>query len=125
MNETIKGFNIHTGYQWKLTITGEGWDANFYVESDNLNKRYDDPYLAMKEMRDAGLLTDGEYEEAVFALMRDYATDVNGKLKVGSVPIDEVVPKVNTKRTVHILLCLIYFALKVPLPTVKFVKVGV
>lgn len=74
MNETIKGFNVHTGYQWKLTITGEGWDANFYVESDNLNKRYDDPYLAMKEMRDAGLLTDGEYEEAVFALMRDYAT---------------------------------------------------
>lgn len=73
MNKTIKGFNIYTGYRWKLTITGEGWDANFYVESDNLNRRYDNPYTAMREMFDAGLLTQTEYEQAVFALMRDYA----------------------------------------------------
>lgn len=78
--ETIlHGCNIYTGEPWTLTIhylNPHGMEAVFFVEALNLNKCYKDPYLAMREMYDAGLLTPGQYEDAVFSLMRDHEGDL-------------------------------------------------
>lgn len=69
----VKAWNEETFEPWTILIVAkEGRKDQFFVESRNLNKAYDDFYFALREMLYADLLTPRQHQDAVLALMEDY-----------------------------------------------------